>query len=160
EALAAKAQAHGVRIRLNTAIEEIVIENGKATGLRVPEGFQPYDIVISTLASPILGPLVPYAPQAFRDQLMGQEYLGVLCPLLILKRPLIPYYVLNITDESIPFTAVVETTNLIDPRYVKNHRLVYLPKYLAPDNEMARWSDEQVKTEWMKHLKRMFPEFD
>jgi protoporphyrinogen oxidase len=160
EALAAKAQARGVRIRLNTAIEEIVIENGKATGLRVPEGFQPYDIVISTLASPILGALVPDAPQAFRDQLLGQEYLGVLCPLLILNRSLIPYYVLNITDESVPFTAVVETTNLIDPKYVKNHRLVYLPKYLAPDNEMARWSDEQVKTEWMKHLKRMFPEFD
>ena len=160
EALAAKAQARGVNIRLNTAIEEIVIENGKATGLRVPEGFQPYDMVISTLASPILGPLVPDAPQAFRDQLMQQEYLGVLCPLLILNRSLIPYYVLNITDESIPFTGVVETTNLIDPKYLKNHHLVYLPKYLAPDNDMARWPDEQVKAEWMKHLKRMFPEFD
>jgi protoporphyrinogen oxidase len=160
EAMAAKCQARGVNIRLNTAIEEIVIENGRATGLRLPEGFQPFDVVISTLASPILGALVPDAPQGFRDQLMRQEYLGVLCPLLILNRSLIPYYVLNITDESIPFTGVVETTNLIDPEYVRNHRLVYLPKYLAPDNEMAGWSDEQVKTEWMKHLKRMFPDFD
>jgi protoporphyrinogen oxidase len=55
---------------------------------------------------------------------------------------------------------VIETTNLIDPKHVNNHHLVYLPKYLAPDNEMARWPDEKVKTEWLGHLKRMFPDFD
>jgi hypothetical protein len=35
-----------------------------------------------------------------------------------------------------------------------------LPKYLAPDNPMAQWPDEQVKSEWLGHLKRMFPDFD
>jgi hypothetical protein len=25
---------------------------------------------------------------------------------------------------------------------------------------MAQWPDERVKTEWMGHLKRMFPDFD
>jgi protoporphyrinogen oxidase len=160
EALAEKCSARGVHTRLKTAIEEIVIENGQATGVRTADGVEPYDLVLSTLASPILAPLIPGAPQAFRDQLARQEYLGVLCPLLILKQRLIPYYVLNITDETIPFTGVVETTNLIDPQYTKNHHLVYLPKYLAPDNEMYHWSDEQVRTEWMKHFKRMFPTFD
>jgi protoporphyrinogen oxidase len=149
-----------VTVNLNTLIEEIVIEDGEAVGVRTPNGFDPFDAIISTLASPVLGPLIPDAPQSFRDQLSQQEYLGVLCPLVILKRSLIPYYVLNITDESIPFTGVIETTNLIDPKHVNNHHLVYLPKYLAPDNEMARWPDEKVKTEWLGHLKRMFPDFD
>jgi protoporphyrinogen oxidase len=107
-----------------------------------------------------LGTLLSNAPANFHDQLMQQKYLGVVCPLMILKKSLIPYYVLNITDDSIPFTAIVETTNLIDPKYVNGHHLVYLPKYLAPNNEMARWSDEKVKTEWMLHLKQMFPDFD
>jgi len=69
-------------------------------------------------------------------------------------------YVLNITDESIPFTAVVETTNLIDPKHVKGYHLVYLPKYIAPDNPMAEWSDEHIKTEWMKYFRQMFPNYD
>ncbi len=160
EAMGAKCVERGVHILLNTAIEEIVIENGRATGVRTAGELQPYDIIISTLASPILGGLLPNAPKAFLNQLTEQEYLGVLCPLLILRKSLIPYYVLNITDDTIPFTGVVETTNLIDPQYVKNYHLVYLPKYLAPDNEMFGWSEEKVKTEWMKHLKRMFPAFD
>lgn len=159
EALAAKAEALGTTVYLNTAIEEIVIENGQAAGIRTAAGFQPFDAVISTLQSPILGALVPGAPAAFRQQLLSQEYLGVLCPLLILDRQLMPYYVLNITDESVPFTAVVETTNLINPDHVKGHHLVYLPKYLAPDSEIARWPDDKVKAEWLGHLKRMFPAF-
>jgi len=160
EALATKCEERGVSIKLNTVIEEIVIENGRAVGVRTADGFQPFDALISTLQSPLLGALMPNAPGDFREQLMRQEYLGVLCPLLVMKKSLIPYYVLNITDESIPFTAVVETTNLIDPQYVKGHHLVYLPKYLAPNNEMARWPDEKVKAVWMIHVKRMFPDFD
>jgi len=160
EGLANKAEAQGVTINLNTAIEEIVIEDGRATGVRTPSGVTPYDAIISTLQSPILGKLVPGAPPAFQDQLNNQDYLGVLCPLVIMKKSLIPYYVLNITDDRVPFTAVVETTNLIDPKYVNGHHLVYLPKYLDPTNEMARWPDEQVKREWLKYLKIMFPDFD
>lgn len=160
EALAEHCQRLGVEVHLKTSIEEIVIDNGRAVGVRTAQGFTPFDAVISTLQSPILGHLIPSAPEDFRQQLLKQDYLGVLCPLLILNRHLIPYYVVNITDESIPFTGIIETTNLIDPKYVKGHYLVYLPKYIAPDNEMMRWPDDKVKTEWLKHLKRMFPEFD
>jgi protoporphyrinogen oxidase len=160
EALAGHCEKQGVTIRLNTTIDEIVTDGKRAIGVRVGQGIEDYDAVISTLQSPIMSTMIPSAPASFRDLLAKQEYLGVLCPMLILKRRLMPYYVLNITDESIPFTAVVETTNLIDPKHVKGHHLVYLPKYLAPDNEMARWPDERVRTEWLGHLKRMFPEFD
>lgn len=160
EAMAAICDTRGVEVHLNTAIDEIVVEDGRATGLRTADGFRAYDAVVSTLASPILAGMIPAAPPDFRQSLAEQEYLGVLCPLMILDRSLIPYYVLNITDASIPFTAVVETTNLIDPQYVGGHHLVYLPKYLAPDNPMAQWPDDKVKSEWLGHLKRMFPDFD
>jgi protoporphyrinogen oxidase len=160
DAMAAVCEDRGVEIFTNTAIDEIIIENGRSTGLRTADGAQPFDMVISTLASPILANLIPSAPESFRNLLAQQEYLGVLCPLLILDRHLIPYYVLNITDASIPFTGVVETTNLIDPKHVGGHYLIYLPKYLAPDNPMWQWSDDKVKAEWLGHLKRMFPDFD
>jgi protoporphyrinogen oxidase len=160
EALAHKAEQQGVMFYLKAAIEEIVIVEGRAVGVRVGGETHPYDAVISTLGSPMLNQLIPNAPQGFRNLLAQQEYMGVLCPMLILKKPLMPYYVLNITDDSIPFTGVVETTNLIDPKHVKGHHIVYLPKYIAPDNEMMQWPDEQVKAEWMKHFRRMFPDYD
>lgn len=160
EGLAKKCEELGVTFHLNAAIEEVVIENGQAVGVKIGGEVRRSDAVISTLASPILSNLIPNAPSDFRTMLNKQEYLGVLCPLLILRKQLMPYYVLNITDDSIPFTAVVETTNLIDPQYTKGYHLVYLPKYLAPDNDMAKWSDEQVKEEWMKHFRRMFPNFN
>lgn len=159
EALAARCQERGVDIRLQTTVDEIVRAGDRITGVRTPEGLQPVDAVISTLQSPLTARLVPGLPPAFRDQLLDQQYLGVLCPLLVLKRSLMPYYVLNITDGTVPFTAVVETTNLIDPRHVGGHHLVYLPKYLAPGSALYAWSDEQVRGEWLKHLARMFPDF-
>jgi protoporphyrinogen oxidase len=160
EALAKRCEAQGVTFCLSTPIDEIVIENGSARALRIGSHVEAFDAIISTLPSPLLSPLIPNAPAAFHKLLNEQEYLGVLCPLLVLKERLTPYYVLNITDDSIPFTAVVETTNLIDPQYVGGHHLLYLPKYLAPDNPMAQWDDDQVKTEWMRHFRRMFPHYD
>jgi protoporphyrinogen oxidase len=88
------------------------------------------------------------------------QYLGVLCPLLILKKRLTPYYVLNITDKQIPFTAVVETTNLIDPQYVGGYYLVYLPKYLTASSPYWQWDEERIRAEWLRQLCVMFPDFD
>lgn len=160
EALATQCKALGVSIKLNTPIEEIIVKDGRVLGVGTESDVHRHDAVISTLQSPIFAELTPGAPRAFRDSLLQQEYLGVLCPLLILNHKLTSYYVLNITDKSIPFTAVVETTNLIDPRHVGNYHLVYLPKYLTPGSELLRWSNERVQTEWMQYFKRMFPDFD
>jgi protoporphyrinogen oxidase len=159
EAIANECEKLGVEIKLNTKVEEIVIQENRVTGLRVDGEFVAYDAVASTLQSPITGQLIPNAPTAFRDLLLGQQYLGILCPVMLLKKRLTPYYVLNITDDTIPFTAVVETTTLIDPKYVGGYNLVYLPKYLAPDSEILGWDEEKVRTEWLAHFKRMFPDF-
>lgn len=160
EALIERCRANGVALRLNTRVDEIVISDGRARGVRVDGVTHAHDAVISTLPSPLLAELLPDAPAHFRTQLSAQQYLGVLCPLLLLKRRLTPYYVLNITDTSVPFTAVVETTNLIAPEHVGEYNLVYLPKYLSPGSDLARWSDEQVESVWMGHFRRMFPDFN
>lgn len=160
EALIESCEANGVVVQLNTPIDEILIRDGRVRGVRVDGTIHEYESVISTLPSPILAEALPDAPAQFCAQLSAQQYLGVLCPLLLLKRRLTPYYVLNITDSSVPFTAVVETTNLIAPEYVGGYHLVYLPKYLSPGSELAGWSDEQVESIWMEHFRRMFPDFD
>jgi protoporphyrinogen oxidase len=160
EALAKAAEKLGVQFHLNTAIDEIVIEDNRVIGLKVNGETRPYDAVISTLQSNVFGRLIPNAPHEFREAMLDQGYLGVLSPILLCKQALSPYYVLNITDDSIPFTAVVETTALIDPQHVGGYHLVYLPKYLPQDSALWGWSDQQVQTEWMKHFRKMFPDYD
>lgn len=161
EALAEICYQHGVRVELNTAVDKIIAEDGRINGLITQDGrMASHDLLISTLPSPILASLIPDGFDDFYQLLDQQEYLGVLCPLMILKKKLTPYYVLNITDESIPFTAVVETTNLIDPKYINDYHLVYLPKYIEPNSPLATLPDDEIKAMWMTNFKKMFPDFD
>lgn len=161
EAMAKVCEQHNVKVELNAGIERILVEDGRVSGVIKSDGEKAsHDTIISTLPSPVLASLLPDGFETFYNQLSQQEYLGVMCPLLILKQKLTPYYVLNITDERIPFTAVVETTNLIDPQYVGGHHLVYLPKYIEPNSPLAKMPDDEIKATWMKHFKQMFPDFD
>lgn len=160
EAMIARSKAQGAVFKTNTTVDEIIINDGHTEGIRIGAEQHLFDAVISTLPSPIMTQIAPQAPTSFLDLLTKQEYLGVVCPLLIMDRQLTPYYVLNITDETIPFTAVVETTNLIDPVYVGGNHLVYLPKYIASGNDVITWTNEQIEAEWLKHFRRMFPNFE
>jgi len=153
-------QAAGGTIRVGTPVQEIVVENGRATGLRVENDVASYAAVICTLQAPLLSRLIPGADASYRSRLHSQEYLGVLCPLMVLTRPLTGYWTLNITDDSVPFTGVIETTAYIDPAYVGGHHLVYLPKYTQPGSDWQTKTDAEVQEIWLDNLCRMFPDFD
>ncbi|MFN8377206.1 MAG: NAD(P)/FAD-dependent oxidoreductase [Anaerolineae bacterium] len=160
KALADRVSQLGVTIHLATAVEEVLIRDGRAIGLRIEGEEVPFDGVISTLPSSVLADLIPQAPADLRARLEPQGYLAVICPLLILRKRLTPYYVLNITDGTVPFTAVVETTNLIDPKYVGDYHLVYLPKYVTVDSSWWTKDPAEIQLEWTGHFRRMFPNFD
>ena len=78
---------------------------------------------------------------------------------MVLKRRLAHYYVTNITDDWVPFTAVIEMTALVDPEELGGNHLVYLPCYLASDDSTWQWSDQQVEQKFVSALERMYPEF-
>jgi protoporphyrinogen oxidase len=159
-ALAEKIRAAGGAIHTRCPVQEVVFENGVTAGLRVGTEIRRYDAVAATVQTPIFMRLIPSADAAYREFLAKTEYLGVVCPLLVLDRPLTGYWTVNITDSSIPFTGVIETTAYIDPQYVGGHHLVYLPKYTAPGSEWQAKPAEEIKTIWMQNLRRMFPDFD
>ena len=85
------------------------------------------------------------------------RYMGIVCASLVLRRPLAPYYLTYITDPDTPFTAVVEMTSFVDPAEVGGHHLVYLPKYVAPDDPLFEASDEEVRASFLPYLRRMYP---
>jgi protoporphyrinogen oxidase len=159
DALAAAIRQHGGQIELNTTIDTIQIVDGHVSGL-VVNGYEiPATNVVITAQTPIARRLLPSAAAAVAQR-WGQldEFLGIVCVLLVLRRRLTPYYTLNITDERIPFTGVIETTNLIDPQHVGGYHLVYLPKYVAATSPFARMADDELRTVFLGYLRQMFPD--
>jgi protoporphyrinogen oxidase len=150
----------GGKIYLNTPVKEVVIRDGRATGVRLADGEKQFDAVVVTLQTPVFQRLIPAAPQDYLDYLSQTEYIGIVCPLLVLDRPLSKFWTLNITDDRVPFTGIIETTSYIDPKYVGGHHLVYMPKYTAPGSPWQKKTDAEIREIWLSNLKTMFPDFD
>jgi protoporphyrinogen oxidase len=159
QALADKIETAGGKIYLKTPIAKVVIEQNKARGILVDGKIHLFDKLVSTLALPISSLIIPEASSEYRDSLTQTNYLGIICPLLVLDRPLTGYWTLNLTDDNLPFTGVIETTSYIDPQFAGGHHLVYLPKYTASDSSLQNLSDEEIKKIWLTHLELMFPQF-
>jgi protoporphyrinogen oxidase len=87
------------------------------------------------------------------------EYLGVICMVLITRKPLVPYYVVNIADERIPFTGVIGMSNLVSPDETAGRHITYLPKYVLSDDPLLRCPDEELRTLFFDGLRLMLPEF-
>jgi protoporphyrinogen oxidase len=160
ETIAKRIEAAGGRIYLQSPVQEIVIGQNHAQGIRVGGYVRPFDAVVATLQLPLFRQLIPGADQDYQESLGQTEYLGVVCPLLVLDRPLTGYWTLNITDDRIPFTGVIETTAYIDPQYVGGHHLVYLPKYTVPGSRWQRMTDGEIQEVWLRNLEAMFLRFD
>jgi protoporphyrinogen oxidase len=160
QAMVDRIKAAGGNIHLQKTVNRIVIEQNKALGVLVDGEIQSFDRLVSTLPLPIFQCLIPNASSDYLDFLAQTRYLGIICPMLVLGRPLTGYWTLNLTDDCIPFTGVIETTSYIDPQFVAGHHLVYLPKYISADSPLQKMTDEEIRELWLNHLVSMFPQFD
>lgn len=159
DALAASVRAKGGEIITGATVEQVRVADGRVLGLRVGGQDLDSDSVVITAQTPIARRLLPPEAATVSERWGRLEgFLGIVCMLLVLRRSLTPYYTLNITDERIPFTGVIETTNLIDPRHVGGYHLVYLPKYVAPGSPYATMPDDELRPAFLGYLRRMFPD--
>jgi protoporphyrinogen oxidase len=85
------------------------------------------------------------------------EYLGVICLVLVTRKPLVPYYVVNIADERIPFTGVIGMSNVVAQEETAGRHLTYLPRYVLSDDPLLKRSDEELRTQFLEGLNLMFP---
>ena len=116
-----------------------------------------FDRVVSTLPSKITSKIYPALHQEETHKLSSIQYLGVVCSSLLLKKPLSPYYVTNITDDDNPFTGIIEMGALVDRQNFGGHSLVYLPKYLKADHPFFQKTDSEVEKIFLDTLFRMYP---
>ncbi|MEM6364948.1 MAG: NAD(P)/FAD-dependent oxidoreductase [Planctomycetota bacterium] len=123
-------------------------------------GTQVFDNVVSTIASPVIAQTCPSLPEEEKQRHRDIRYLGVVCASMLMKKPISPYYVTNITDSWVPLTAVIEMSTIVDPdTQLGGHHLVYLPKYLPDDHAGLNESDEDYREKCLSTLEKMYDHF-
>lgn len=150
----------GVKLIDNAATESITQGDEGLWHVNTSAGTQECDIVLATTPSTVFQKLVTDLPQDYLDRLNALEYEGAIVTLVELDRKLTDTYWLNIADDTMPFTAVVEHTNFFGPENYGGRHLLYLSKYVEQDHPYFELSDEQIMEGYMPHLKKLNPEFD
>ncbi len=135
---------------VETGEVEITFENGERSR---------FDEVVLTVPASVAANLCPELSSEEATKLRQVEYQGILCASVLLKKPLADYYVTNITDNGIPFTAVIEMSAMVDRQQFGGNALVYLPKYLPPDDPAFALSDDHLRHRFLAALGRMYPAF-
>lgn len=148
----------GVELVLGRRVESVGRADG-ADGVRIClEGGEErvFDEAVVTAAAPVAARLCRDLRDDERRALEAIRYQGIVCTSVLLRRPLAPYYLTYITDD-VPFTAVVEMSAFVDRSFFAGHSLVYLPKYVAPDDPLFGESDDAIESRFLDGLLRMYP---
>lgn len=119
-----------------------------------------FDHVVLTLPASVSAEVCAELIPLEKHQLRSVEYQGIICASLLLKRPLSNFYVTNITDPSVPFTAVIEMTALVNREQFGGNALVYLPKYLPSNDQNFGKTDDEIKQEFLSGLTKMYAQFN
>jgi protoporphyrinogen oxidase len=152
-------ERQGVDVRTNVRVHSAVAPSDGAVRVTTADGGETFDRVVFTIPSPAIASLCPQLSDDERCRHQSIQYLGIVCASVLLKRPLAKYYVTNITDRGMPFTAVIEMTTLVDPAELGGSHLAYLPRYAAQTDEAWQWSDDEVRERFLAALERMYPQF-
>ena len=152
-------EQEGVRDRTSHRARRVESADG-AVDVQFDNGVrQTFDQVVVTAAAPIATRLCPQLSPQERDRWNAIQYQGIVCASLLLKKPLADYYVTNITDPWVPYTAVIEMSALVDRKFFGGNSLVYLPKYVAPDDPIFDRPDAEIEDTFLDALARMYPHF-
>jgi len=151
-------RGQGGEIRLGVEVSEVGPRETGGISVRVDGRLESFDKVIFTGPVNILRQVADQRLVAVTGSGRDVEYLGVICMVLVTRRPIVPYYILNIGDERIPFTGVIGMSNLVDTRETADSYLTYLPKYVLSDDPLLRAPDDEIRALYFKGLEEMFPE--
>ncbi len=152
-------ESNNGKVHLNTSVKNIrPIDSGKIV-IETEEGVSEFDKVVFTAPTSLADRLV--SPDLLQvDNLHKIEYLGVVCLVMVTKREVSPYYVLNIADDTIPFTGVIGMSSLVNTKYTDGKYLTYFPKYVKSSSPLINREDEQILSDFMEGFYKLYPGFD
>jgi protoporphyrinogen oxidase len=152
-------RTRGVEMRLGESVERIPIEHGQATGVLTSNGFESFDHILVTTAPELFTRMAPGLPDDYLARLSSIKYLANICLVMRLDRTLSDTYWLDVGDPSIPITGVIEHTNMQRPETYGGAHLVYISRYLSPEDPHYEMSAEDLLIDYLPHLQKMFRGF-
>ncbi len=152
----------GGMLETGSPVRRIVTDAGRVGLELAGEGQNAvfFDAVVATVASGVFRRIAPPLPEPYVEKLEGVPHQDALCLVLTLKRPLTGTYWLNINDRSMPFLALIEQTNLVEPERYGGRHVLYVANYLAKDSPLLRMNAGEMFDLCAPHLKRINPAFD
>lgn len=161
DALVDAIKAYGGEVRLQTKVTGVIAEDGKISSLTTSGGAIAGQQFIFTPAFPIIADILQGAADPdWLARLRRVRYLANMCLVLRLKSSLSSTYWLNVNDPGFPFVGVIEHTNFDAPANYRGTHIAFLSRYLAKEDPLWAYDDEQYVDFALVHLKRMFPEMD
>jgi protoporphyrinogen oxidase len=148
----------GGKIVTDAPVRRLAGNSGSGIEATTPKGSFEFDRVIATIPNRPLAEIAPQLDPEYIRKLREVKYLGVVCFVLVLKRKLTPFYVLNLADEDLPFTGVIEMTNLISTQETAGYHLVYVPKYTVPGDPLFDASEDDLWEHFQPALQRVVPQ--
>lgn len=160
EALATRIRGLGGRIELNAPASSVQPANG-GWETRTPNGVVRSERVIATAALPLIAEMIRgWADSAYVASLQQIQYIGNVCLVLELDRPLSETYWLNVNDASFPFVGVIEHTNFERAETYGGRHIVYLSKYIPHTDRLYSLSADDFLAYALPFLVTMFPKFE
>ena len=163
EALGARIRELGGDIMTGTPVEQIVMDGGRAGGLRLGgESRQTLecDAVLVTVANKFFVRMAPDLPAAYTAALDAVRYQWATCLVLGLDRPLSGYYWLNISAPEVPFVAAVEHTNFVSAARYGGRHYVYFSNYTDADAAVLGMDVDEVLAHYLPHIRKINPGFE
>ena len=161
ESMVAAIKQAGGDVTFGTKVTGVVAEGKKITALQTEHGEMYGDKYLFTPAFPIIADIFEgNAAPEWVARLRQVRYLGNMCLVLRLNHSLSETYWLNVNDPGFPFVGVIEHTNFDSPENYKGTHIAYLSRYLATEDPVWSYSDEQYFEFALQYLKRMFPQME
>lgn len=157
--LRATLQDLGVEITVGSAVQRIT-RQASSISIECDNSAAIFDHVVVTTASPVAAQICHELSPSSRIQHESIRYQGVVCPSVLLRRPLGGAYLTYITGAELPFTTVIEMSSLTREERSSEFHLAYLPKYVPCDDTLLKESDAAIELELIGGLKRMFPDLN
>lgn len=155
---AGRLEGEGVRLLLGAPVARVEPGASRVNTVFQNGGSEDFDHVVVTAAAPIAARLCGGLAEDETQRLASVRYLGIVCASLLLRKPLAGYYVTNLLDPGLPFTGVIEMSALVRPEHFGGRGLVYLPRYLAPEDPFFDTPDADIETLFLDGLTRVYPE--
>ena len=156
-ALSSQLKQAGVQILTSAPVDSIEQRESQYE-IRAGEHKLYSDKLALCFAAPLAARIGVQLSAEEKERLQAIRYQGVVCASLLLARPLGGAYLTYITDDSLPFTTVIEMSSLVDRNDLGGHHLVYLPKYVPSDSSWFELSEAEIRRAFIDGLKKMFPD--